>query len=96
MNMCSCLVGNSSSGVREGAFIGVPVVNIGNRQNKRLHAENVIDVDYDSLLIKQAIELQINHGKYASNNLYGDGNAGKKIAEILTWVDPPIQKTIIY
>ena len=35
MNTCACLVGNSSSGVREGATIGTPVVNIGTRQNKR-------------------------------------------------------------
>ena len=35
MALCSCLVGNSSSGVREGAFIGTPVVNIGSRQNNR-------------------------------------------------------------
>ena len=39
MNTCSCLIGNSSSGVREGAFIGTPVVNIGTRQNKRLRTE---------------------------------------------------------
>ena len=31
----SCLVGNSSSAIREGAYLGIPAVNIGNRQNKR-------------------------------------------------------------
>ena len=33
INNCKCLVGNSSSGLREGAFLGIPVVNIGSRQS---------------------------------------------------------------
>jgi len=96
MNTTSCLVGNSSSGVREGAFIGTPVVNIGTRQNKRLRTDNVIQVDYDALQIKEAIEKQLEHGKYKSSNIYGDGTAGKKIAEILVNSSPSIQKTIVY
>ena len=51
MNTCSCLIGNSSSGVREGAFIGTPVVNIGTRQNKRLRTQNVIQVDHNAAKI---------------------------------------------
>ena len=43
MQKCSCLVGNSSSGIREGAFLGTPVVNIGSRQDKRERGKNVID-----------------------------------------------------
>jgi UDP-hydrolysing UDP-N-acetyl-D-glucosamine 2-epimerase len=44
MKKTSCLVGNSSSGIREGAFIGTPVVNIGSRQVMRERGQNVIDV----------------------------------------------------
>ena len=44
MKKTSCLVGNSSSGIREGAFIGTPVVNIGSRQDMRERGENVLDV----------------------------------------------------
>lgn len=96
MNTTACLVGNSSSGVREGAFIGTPVVNIGTRQNKRLRTSNVIQTDYNAKEIKEAILKQIEHGKYKSNTLYGDGTAGEKIAEILSWIETPIQKTIAY
>ena len=96
MNTTACLVGNSSSGVREGAFIGTPVVNIGTRQNKRLRTSNIIQTDYNAKEIKGAILKQIEHGKYESNTLYGDGTAGEKIAEILSWVEPPVQKTITY
>ena len=39
-----CLVGNSSSGIREGSFLGVPAVNIGNRQNGRLSPSSVFNV----------------------------------------------------
>lgn len=96
MNQTQCLVGNSSSGVRESAFIGTPVVNIGTRQNQRDRSDNVIDVDYNKDEIKNAIQQQISHGKYASSTLYGDGTAGKKIAHILATESVKIQKTITY
>ena len=96
MNTTSCLVGNSSSGVREGGFIGTPVVNIGTRQNKRLRTKNVIQVGYSTAEILSGIKEQLDHGKYESNDLYGDGTTGEKIAEILTRDLPEIQKTITY
>lgn len=96
MKTTSCLIGNSSSGVREGAFIGTPVVNIGTRQNKRLRTKNVIQVDYDSNQIKLAIEEQLEHGKYPSSDIYGDGTAGRQIADILVHCSPSVQKTIVY
>jgi len=96
MNTTSCLVGNSSSGIREGAFIGTPVVNIGSRQNKRMRSKNVIQVGYTSHEIYEGIKYQLNHGKYNSSHIYGSGDAGKKIAEILSECNPSIQKTITY
>ncbi|MBT5492561.1 UDP-N-acetylglucosamine 2-epimerase (hydrolyzing), partial [bacterium] len=96
MNTTSCLVGNSSSGVREGAFIGTPVVNIGTRQNKRLRTNNVEQVGYESHEILAGIKKQLQHGKYESSDIYGNGNAGKQIAEILVDAEPSIQKTIAY
>ena len=47
MAKTSALVGNSSSAIREGAFIGTPAVNIGPRQEGRDRGPNVIDVGYD-------------------------------------------------
>ena len=96
MNTCSCLIGNSSSGVREGAFIGTPVVNIGTRQNKRLRTENVIQVEHNAAKIANAIRTQLKNGKYKSIDIYGDGTAGEKIANILVDCNPSIQKTINY
>ena len=96
MNTCACLVGNSSSGVREGATIGTPVVNIGTRQHKRMMGPNVINVGYNHNEIKLAILKQIEHGKYTNSGLYGDGKAGVRIADILATTTPAIQKTITY
>jgi UDP-N-acetylglucosamine 2-epimerase len=96
MNTTECLIGNSSSGVREGSFIGTPVVNIGTRQNKRLRANNVKQVGYKSEEILAGIKSQLVHGKYASDDMYGEGDAGAKIAEILVNSNPKLQKTITY
>jgi UDP-hydrolysing UDP-N-acetyl-D-glucosamine 2-epimerase len=96
MNTTSCLIGNSSSGIRDGAFIGTPVVNIGSRQNKRMRGDNVIQVGYNSSEIVSGIKRQIKHGKYQQSNIYGDGKCGSKIANILSKIEPKIQKTITY
>lgn len=96
MNTTACLVGNSSSGIREGAYIGTPVVNIGTRQNMRMHSDNVINTGYSTREIVEAISKQLDAGQYRSNNLYGNGTAGKQIADILASSAPKLQKTITY
>jgi UDP-hydrolysing UDP-N-acetyl-D-glucosamine 2-epimerase len=93
---CACLVGNSSSGIREGSFLGVPSVNIGTRQTYREKAENCISVGYDSEEIEVAIRRQIDHGHYPSSSLYGDGKAGARIADILAQAPISIQKRLMY
>lgn len=96
MKRTACLVGNSSSGVREGAFIGTPVVNIGTRQQNRQRANNVVDVDYDRKAIAAAIRKQVKHGPFKSAPIYGDGKAGKRIADILSRCHVRIQKEMTY
>lgn len=91
-----CLVGNSSSGLREGAFLGTPCVNIGTRQAGRERAANVTDVGYDEDEIAAAIEKQLAHGRYPSDHLCGDGTAGVQIAEVLARETFRIQKRISY
>ncbi len=91
-----CLIGNSSVGIRESAFLGIPVVNIGTRQHGRQRAKNVIDCDYDKKAIKKAINIHLNHGSYNSDFIYGNGNAGKSIADTLATIDLIFHKTITY
>tara|TARA_A100001037_G_scaffold306715_1_gene354503 strand:- start:3334 stop:4569 length:1236 start_codon:yes stop_codon:yes gene_type:complete len=96
INNAACLVGNSSSGLREGAYLGVPAVNIGTRQQGREHGENVIHVDYDAAQIEATVNQQISHGRHQSAHLFGDGNAGRKIADVLASVEPNVQKRLTY
>jgi len=92
MKRCSCIVGNSSSAIREGSFLGTPAVNVGSRQNQRERGMNVVDVGHNADEIYQAIQVQLKHGYYAPEHLFGDGNAGIKMAEILAEHDLDIRK----
>ncbi len=96
MRRTACLIGNSSSGVREGAYIGTPVINVGTRQHGRDRGSNVIDVASDKDAIKRAIAKQIAHGRYAMEPIYGDGCAGERIANILAKESVDVQKCITY
>lgn len=96
MSKTVCLVGNSSSGIREAAFIGTPVVNIGSRQVMRERGKNVIDASYNEIEILEAIKKQIKNGTYPRESIYGDGNAGVKIANILSKCTWNLQKRITY
>ncbi len=91
-----CLIGNSSVGIRECSFLGVPVVNIGTRQNRRLRGENVIDVSYSKEEIKEAITSQLETPKNTRSTIYGEGDSGKRIADILSEIELRFHKTISY
>ncbi len=91
-----CLIGNSSVGIRECAFLGVPVVNIGSRQNKRARGENVKDVDYHRLQIIEAITTFLMSPAPHASNIYGGGEAGQTIANLLAQVPVKFHKTIQY
>lgn len=96
LRQSKCLIGNSSVGIRECAFLGVPVVNIGTRQNRRLRGKNVIDVSYSEDEIKSAIRDQLDAPKNEKSKVYGDGNSGTKIADILATIELRYHKTITY
>jgi UDP-N-acetylglucosamine 2-epimerase len=96
MRHAACLVGNSSSGIREGAYIGTPVVNIGTRQQRRLAGSNVLHAPHDADSIRKAIERQLEHGRYPMEPIYGEGKAGERIADILSYKTVSSQKLITY
>jgi UDP-N-acetylglucosamine 2-epimerase len=91
-----CLIGNSSVGIRECAYLGIPVVNIGSRQNNRERGSNIIDVNYNTILIKEAIRSWINAGSAKTSDVYGGGNAGVQIGELLATLPLRFHKTISY
>ena len=90
------MIGNSSSAIREGSFLGVPAVNVGSRQSGREMGENVINTNYCKDEIVEAINIQMNKKKISKNKLYGDGKASKRIAKILGEININIQKKLSY
>ena len=84
-------VGNSSSGIKETPIFGCPTVNVGSRQDGRLRAENVIDVDYDKQQILDAIKSSFFDEEFRarcfhSHNPYGNGSASADIVDVLRTV----------
>jgi UDP-hydrolysing UDP-N-acetyl-D-glucosamine 2-epimerase len=97
MRRASCLVGNSSSGIREGAYIGTPVVNIGSRQSGRERGHNVIDVEHAAADIAEAMRVQVKSGPFDPDPIYGDGSAGGRIADTLASLGPvSVQKQLTF
>ncbi|MGE0653449.1 MAG: UDP-N-acetylglucosamine 2-epimerase [Alphaproteobacteria bacterium] len=90
------IVGNSSVAIRECAYLGVPAVNIGTRQAGRDRGNNVTDVDYDRAQILDAIRLGAAIGRYPSDELYGDGRAGERVADILARAPLETVKRLAY
>lgn len=90
------LVGNSSVGIRECSFLGVPVVNIGSRQFGRQRGRNVIDTGYGPDDISKSIKVQLQKKKKHQDFIFGKGNSGEKIAEILSIVSLRSHKTLTY
>lgn len=87
----ACLLGNSSCGILEAPFFKLPVVNIGNRQKERLHAENVQFIFHDTAKIKEAVRKACFDEDYRKvikrcSNPYGDGRSSERIAKILAEV----------
>ncbi len=101
LNNCGVLVGNSSSGVVEGSYFNIPIINIGSRQKGRERGNNVIDVDYSEKKIHDMIcqALSSKKSKFVNNYVYGKGNASKKIVKHLETIilnKKLIEKQIIY
>jgi UDP-hydrolysing UDP-N-acetyl-D-glucosamine 2-epimerase len=84
LNNAICCVGNSSSFIREGAYLGVPSVIVGDRQKGREHGKNVVFADYNREHITEQINAQIGYGRYEPDYLFGRGDAGIRIAAELS------------
>ncbi|ASY14014.1 UDP-N-acetylglucosamine 2-epimerase [Candidatus Planktophila dulcis] len=89
------LIGNSSFGIRESSFLGLPVINLGHRQNGRQRAQNVTDIPFP---VSQeqfnnfcASEVQ----RYPQSHLYGDGTAGARAAKSIALWQPTLKTRTI-
>jgi UDP-hydrolysing UDP-N-acetyl-D-glucosamine 2-epimerase len=96
LNDCAAIVGNSSVAIRECAYLGVPAVNIGTRQSGRDRGRNVMDVAYCRHQILDAIRVCKSIGRFDGDDLYGDGNAGERVANVLAATPLETVKTLAY
>ncbi len=92
LKRCAVLVGNSSSGIIDAPAFGVPVVNIGERQQYRERAENVLDAEPRRESIKKALQRALYDEGFlkqcrACQNPYGDGKAAERIVNVLERID---------
>jgi UDP-N-acetylglucosamine 2-epimerase len=83
MAHCICMISNSSSGIREAASFGVPVINIGHRQVDRERNQNVIDIGDRYEELRPTIEEYMGH-RFEKKNIYFKPNCAEQIAAKIT------------
>lgn len=83
MKQVELVLGNSSSGILESPYLGVPTVNIGERQKGRYRCENIIQSGIEKNEIEKSIKEALS-GRYSIPSTYwGDGNSSEKIVKVL-------------
>ncbi|PIT91006.1 UDP-N-acetylglucosamine 2-epimerase (hydrolyzing) [Candidatus Kaiserbacteria bacterium CG10_big_fil_rev_8_21_14_0_10_49_17] len=92
LNGAQCLVGNSSAGIKESSYLGLPVVNVGSRQNGRTRARNVIDTPCTQEELRHALVRQIKKGRYSPSQLYSKTGTARNIARVIASHPFAIQK----
>lgn len=95
LNKSDGIIGNSSAAIRECSYMGVPAVNIGHRQLHRHCGPNVIHAKNDRADIRDKIDFWLT-GKKPSSDMFGEGTAGKQIADILASAPLSFAKTLHY
>lgn len=89
-----CLCGNSSSFARDSSYFGTPCVLVGKRQAGRETGPNVTPVACERTAIREAVEMQLEHGRYPLSDVYGDGEVSERIAEALATMDLSAHKEL--
>lgn len=85
------LIGNSSFGIRESSFIGLPVINLGDRQKNRQRGPNVMDLQFPTRNeLLQTID-SIGNYRYPRSFIYGDGGAGVLAAHAISNWQPSLK-----
>jgi len=94
---CGYIIGNSSSGVREASFFGVPTVNLGSRQMLRANSPSIVNAGFDQVEIVSAVH-RARLWPRKPLSMFGDGKTGSRFMRILqnpsTW-QIPLQKTFV-
>ena len=92
------IIGNSSAGIREAPFFGVPAVDIGTRQNGRASGEMIIHCDNSEKSILTALNKarKFSQSKHPVSKAFGSGDSNhrfKRVVDSPEFWDLSIQKT---
>jgi len=77
------IIGNSSAGIREAPYYGIPIINIGTRQqNRAIHAD-IVNTDYSENSINDALSIIDSHKVQIVEDDFGNGNSNELFLECL-------------
>lgn len=77
------IIGNSSAGIREAPYYGIPIINIGTRQQNRAINADIVNVDYDEKSIKEALQNIDRHKVHKTATDFGKGNSASLFLEMM-------------
>jgi len=84
MKHATCIVGNSSAGVREAPFLGIPSLDIGTRQNNRANGASITFCEaYDQNTIKDFLSREWGK-RHPRDAAFGEGNAAARFVDVLS------------
>jgi UDP-hydrolysing UDP-N-acetyl-D-glucosamine 2-epimerase len=90
------VIGNSSCGLRECSYLGVPSVNVGARQNLRERSWNVLDSGYNHEALLEALNHQHGMERYAKSFLFGDGRSAQYIVRQMKKTEFTLKGSLTY
>jgi UDP-N-acetylglucosamine 2-epimerase (hydrolysing) len=86
MKYASFIAGNSSAGIREAPYYGIPTLNIGTRQNGRTNNDDIIHTDYRLSSVLEGLQEALNK-KILPKHLFGEGKSDEKFLAVLETKD---------
>ncbi|HEY0046979.1 MAG TPA: UDP-N-acetylglucosamine 2-epimerase [Flavobacterium sp.] len=81
------IIGNSSAGIREAPYYGIPIINIGTRQQNRAVHADILNADYDTISIAETLKDIDNHTTTFQNSNFGKGNSAELFLEVVSNAD---------
>ena len=94
MRLADAMLGNSSSAIIEAPAVGLPAVNVGDRQKGRVRGGNLLDAAPDvasvTAALRTALTPEFRARAQAAPSPFGKGGASAAIIEILRRWTPPI------
>tara|TARA_S200000501_G_C20493281_1_gene599196 strand:- start:9 stop:671 length:663 start_codon:yes stop_codon:yes gene_type:complete len=77
------IIGNSSSGIIEAPYYGVPTINIGNRQKNRANLKSIINCKYNYISIINSINKYSTRKRFKRSYFFGLGKSNLKVMKVL-------------